>query len=233
MSKLTLLAISLSIVLISRNLTMIEIMRCINMGRRPIAIRQKGEFLNLISRPNEGRFISYFHGKTPYKIKYFKFADWRKSDTLIINGINIALIQKLDPTTIQVYSLRFNDRQYLCLLGNSESASGSGTQLTFYIFLQIKRERFDKPIFFESRFGIIDNIGDFDGDGQLDYFKVTNDPEVMNKYIGKVYSLQETTKDIDSKKYIRMIYVGNDHFIVEKYNWFKELNCLGRNKVLN
>lgn len=64
---------------------------------------------------------------------------------------------------------------------------------------------------FESRFGSINNLFDFNKDGMLDYFKVTNAKKQGQYYL----TVHNVTNDLQvGKGYILLRYVLNDKFII-------------------
>ncbi len=157
---------------------------------------------------------SYIAVLTPaidgYYLKYSKATN--ESDTLFINHNQIKLGNNFDPLSIKIYSVTSGGKSYLAFLGKGESASGSGLQRTFYLLFD--KSDMQKYFEFESRFGSALNLFDFEGDGILEYVKVTGTKNV-NEYLLTV----NTTKNDATRNeigYMKLDYLLNDSFRIKE-----------------
>ncbi len=173
-----------------------------------------GQFIYSESNSIKDMHIANFISKQiESKVSYITYADDKK-DIIIIGNKNLNLETKLDPISIKVYQLLFADKSYLVFLGKAQSASGSGTQLTYFILLELNgKKKVVNLNEFESRFGNINNIVDYDNDKTLDYFKIANGNK-MGEYLLSVNNVQNKVQITKNQVLIR--YQFNDKFTILK-----------------
>jgi hypothetical protein len=184
----------------------------------------EGEFNYYSSNEKTGVYKSAFVGDKKYGvINYISNAGAGTLDSLCVGGQKLAIDKKYDARSIKVFSLKFNKCQYICFMGKSVSASGSGVQVTYYTLVETNKS---KEIIgsksFESRFGIIQNIGDHNKDGKLDYMKVIHGDE-SGQFLSRLYDLASGESVGDN--FISLKYLGNDNFEIIGCNWFKPIGC--------
>lgn len=175
---------------------------------------EEGRFVYESEGQEEGRYLaSFVTKKGDTQIEYISHGG-RESDTLILKGCPIAIESKLDPLSIQVYATNHSKKDYVVLIGNAQSASGSGQQVRFFILVEI--DKWQKPVKqyeFSSRFGSINCLDDFNGDGSLDYFKITKGNKAR-EFLLTVNNVRCGKKVFDG--YILLEYELNDRFIIVK-----------------
>jgi hypothetical protein len=179
----------------------------------------KGTFYYVKSDYKRNFFISEFisdldHSDDLRKIAYYTYGG---VDTLVFNNLKIGLdFFEYDPTSIELYHFTFSDNKYICLLGKSSSASGSGLQQTFYCLFKSEGTHYNVVKMFNTRFGSINNLGDFNGDNCLDYISIIRS--------GSDYKL--SFRNLENKDlcigYLLMKYKLNNKFqIIESQMLFK------------
>lgn len=201
-----------------------KLLNCLNDSQKITYQEKNGEFKYYQSNPEQGMYKSiYISGSL--KMFYTVYGNTELKDTLEFKENVIAVNHKYDPLSIKIASISFYKDYYLLLVGKSLSASGSGTQLSYYTLLKMKDNKVIETFFFESRFGSFLNIGDFNNDGKLDFIKIING-EKQDEFIAKLYDIERDTP-IGNYNLV-LFYKGNDIFCLKKSNWFKkiDINCL-------
>lgn len=171
-----------------------------------------GQFTYLEGDTSTGRYLTIFGSKEINEtIKYISYGDNRK-DTIIFDNAVFGIEAKVDPSSIEVYTFLVRDKKNLVFIGKAQSASGSGVQITYFILMALnkKGEAIDHYEF-NSRFGDINSLVDYNKDGALDYFKIINGKK------GGEYIL--TVNEVQSKKQINegsilLEYKLKDEFVI-------------------
>lgn len=182
-------------------------------GNRNLPFKEiQGQFVYEEKNAEKGKYLARFVSESiEQPLKYASYSDYKK-DVLSLGGSDIYLKAKIDPLSIKIYKLFFKEKQYLIFFGKAQSASGSGVQVTFFNVIKLNEKgKIENHYEFESRFGDINSIGDYNEDGALDYFKVVN-----GKNNGE-YHL--TVNDIQSESqvsngYILLKYELDDKFVL-------------------
>jgi hypothetical protein len=200
-----------------------SLLKCINHNKELSIIEQKGIFEYISSEPQKGYYKSKFIGKSRFDVECLQYSNGNKKNALVVNSKKIFLEEKLDPLTLKFYLIVYNNKTFLCFFGESESASGTGAQRTFYIFISVIGDEIKRAYFFDTRFGSIENIGNFDGSCKLQYFKLSYD-DAMNRYIGRIYPIFKDVT-VDSTKFVKLTRNNNDEFFLNSYNWFRDSTC--------
>lgn len=205
-----------------------SLLSCLETSNKVIRSTIKGKFEYTKSNAEQDIYTSLFKSDS-LEILYTLHGDSNVKDTFAIGNNFIPIENKYDPLSIEVAKIYFNKELYICLLGKSISASGSGVQVAFYTLLKLKGNKIVQTYSFQSRFGSFLNIGDFNSDNELDYIKVVNGDE-QNKYIAKLYSVKTNSPIGESN--LLLTYNGNGSFSLEKDNWFKKvyLDCIKSTK---
>ncbi len=201
-----------------------SLLKCLNVSQKVTCQIVKGKFEYIQSDAEQNIYTSIFKSDSLI-LFHTLYGDTNIKDTLVIGDNIIAIDNKYDPLSIEVAYLNFKGEHYLCLLGKSVSASGSGVQVSFYTLLKMKGKKVVQSYFFQSRFGDFLNVGDFNNDNKLDYIKIVNGDQ-QNKYIAKLYSVK-TDSPVENNNLV-LVYNGNDFFSLLEANWFKkvDLNCI-------
>jgi hypothetical protein len=170
----------------------------------------------------KGEFNFY---KSDYKLNIFKseilFSDKKSNgllniyystvdskDVLIINKKSYKLKNPYDVKSCKLYNLNYKDKEMLCLVGKSPSASGSGVQLTFYTLFSKENNMYRLENEFSTRFGNIHNLGDFNNDGRLELISIKRVNENFNLFIS---SLNGVNLEMG---FLQLNYNGNNEFTV-------------------
>ncbi len=145
-----------------------------------------------------------------------------KSSTQNLLSLNkqvFSLENDYDVTTCRFYSVKSKDDEFICLLGKSSSASGSGLQITFYSIFQKQKKRYKKIKEFYSRFGKIENIGDFNNDGYLDYLCIKHENKNFKLFISNMdgFPLND--------EYFILEYIGDDKFVIISNSLRRTQSC--------
>jgi hypothetical protein len=186
-------------------------------NRRSIYHEQvPGEFIyqepDSVNRIYTAKFNSSL---TKTSIFYKSFSGERK-DAMVIDNKIINLQKKLDPLSIVPYKLRVGATRFFAFLGKARSASGSGVQLTFFILVKLNNEGKSTNFYeFESRFGDINNLVDYYGDGNMDYFKIVNAGKI-NEYYLTINSVESNSQI--NEVHILLRYELNDKFTILNSN---------------
>ncbi|NML23887.1 hypothetical protein HHL16_23605 [Pseudoflavitalea sp. G-6-1-2] len=178
---------------------------------RPLGfIKISGEFVYAENGTDSTKYVARFVSDSIMKnITYTGYSN-NKNDVLELGTIPINLRRKINPLAIEISRLQFAGKKYLVFAGKAQSASGSGTQITYFVLVELKsNDKLVKFWEFESRFGDIHSIIDFNKDGELDYIKIVNGKKADE------YSL--TVNNIKSGKqinngFILLKHTGNDRF---------------------
>lgn len=143
-----------------------------------------GEFCYTTSSIEKGIYKSTFVSNDTSFIAFspINYISCNSTDTLYVANSKVLMNNfEYDPLSIKVYSLFYNNISYVCIVGKSSSASGSGVERTFYTIFKKCNDLYIYLSSFESRFGNIRNIVDINNDGELDYIKIYRE--------GKYYKL--------------------------------------------
>lgn len=175
-----------------------------------------GAFTYLENDAKTGKYLARFSSKgIKETINYVSYADDKK-DAIVLDNTTLNLEAKVDPTSIKVYRFLFNNKKYLIFIGKAQSASGSGMQVTYFILTELnQRGKAINHYEFESRFGNINSLVDYDKNGTLDYFKIVNGNK-NGEYI-------LTINEVQAKKQ-----TNNGHVLL-KYELNDEFNILADN----
>lgn len=171
-----------------------------------------GQFNYVKSGEKFGRYLAKFIGGNAGKeINYISYGS-NNNDTITWGNDAIGVKSKLDPTSISIYELKAEARRYVVFIGKSQSASGSGGQITFFVLFELDNKRnILTTQEFESRFGSINSLLDLDQDGALDYIKIINSKK-QGEYSLIVHSVK-SDQNI-GKGMILLKYVLNDKFSI-------------------
>ena len=137
-------------------LTMAELIETISESKGVKTTQLKGKFAYYSSDETSGVYKSAFVGDRKFGVmNYISDSGADALDSLYVGDQKLTINKKYDPLSISVYSLKFKKCQYICLIGKSVSASGSGVQVTYYTLLELgKGKEIISSKSFESRFGI-------------------------------------------------------------------------------
>ena len=128
-------------------------------------------------------------------MRYVGYPDERK-DEILLRKESFKIDSKFDPLSITVFWVQPRNGQiYLVLNGKSQSASGSGNQVTYFWMVQLRKDSsIEKHFEFQSRFGTMNNIIDYNNDGEPDYFKIENSNK-LGKYRLTIHHLLDNVKE--------------------------------------
>jgi len=201
-----------------------SLLSCLDTSHKVTNLTLKGKFEYTQSNTEQDVYTSAFNSDS-LVILYTLHGDPNVRDTFLINDNLIAIDNKYDPLSIEIAKINFEREHYICLLGKSVSASGTGVQISFYTFLKMEGNKVVQTYSFQSRFGSFLNIGDYNNDGELDYIKIVNG-DVQNQYIAKLCSIKNNTFIGNSN--LVLVYDGNDLFRLCKDNWLSkvDLRCI-------
>ncbi|MBX7151965.1 hypothetical protein K1X84_10020 [bacterium] len=200
--------------------------RLLSCLRNDIKFEQiEGNFSYYESDYSKNMFKSVFVSNYPSKLRYISCGSV-VSDTLFFDNTPISIPKQMpfDPLAAKLYRFVFEGQEYFCMLSKASSASGSGMEVTFYTLIETENSHIENVTFFSSRFGIVENIGDFNGDRKLDYIKLTHGKE-SKEYFAKLYSIKSPDAVLDDGHYLIIRYKGNDLFCIDKWSWSFEANC--------
>lgn len=171
-----------------------------------------GQFVYVKSDEKSGKYLARFiGGEANRAVSYMSYSDDRK-DAIIWGDNTINIESKLAPTSIKIYRLLTDISQYVVFIGKGQSASGSGIQITFFILSKLnKKKAMTVPYEFESRFGSVNSLFDFNKDGALDYLKVSHGKK-QGEYLLTVHNIAKDQQV--GKGYISLKYELNDEFII-------------------
>lgn len=171
-----------------------------------------GQFVYLRSDTVKGEYEARFISNSVVEsINYVSYAGTKK-DKIILDDFTYLLDNTLDPLSIKIYEITKIDKKYWVFLGNAESASGTGIQVTYFVMMELsKNKKVARCKEFESRFGSINSLVDYNTDGNLDYFKVVHSQKEKEYYL-TVRSTQ-TNEQIGSGQLL-LKYQLNDHFVI-------------------
>lgn len=171
-----------------------------------------GQFVYQERNADKGEYLATFISESlGQSVKYASYSG-DKNDILSLGNTRLALKAKIDPLSIRIYSLLFTESQYLIFVGKAQSASGSGVQVTYFNMIKLNEKgNAESHCEFESRFGDINSIGDYNKDGVLDYFKIINGKNV-DEYRLTVNDVQSSTQISDG--YVLLKYKLNDKFVL-------------------
>lgn len=171
-----------------------------------------GQFNYIESDEKSGRYLAKFIATEIEKEVDYISHGGNKNDTIIWGNNAISIKSKLDPTSINIYELRADIKQYIVFTGKSQSASGSGGQITFFVLLELdNKKKILAKYEFESRFGSINSLLDLDQDGTLDYIKIINSKK-QDEYSLTVHAVN-SDQNI-GKGMILLKYLLNDRFSI-------------------
>ena len=170
-----------------------------------------GQFKFEESNPEAGRYRARFINKSRnVSYEYLSHSSASEQDTMIFNGSSILLKSKFDPISIKVYEVDHSLKNYIVFIGNAQSTSGSGQQITFFLIVEEdKHEKALKNYEFNTRFGNINSLVDFNADSILDYFKIINGKNT-GEYLLTVNEYDSDKKIVDG--YVLLLYEFNDQF---------------------
>lgn len=156
----------------------------------------EGKFEIFYSDHKEGIYRSVFIAKNEHDttlIRYTSNREASKSDTLEIGKKYVALTksEKVDPLSLQVYTLAKGNQRWMLFLGQSPSASGSGSRRTFYIL--VAENNYNVEYLLNSFFGTTANIGFCDTSQSLVFVKLTNSDDVVDNYQIELLEIGDTT----------------------------------------
>ena len=181
-------------------------------GRRLNYQEAPGQFIYLESNANTDRYLARFTTREiMQQVDYTSYSDDRK-DTIALGSSTINLGIKVDPLSIKVYRFLFNGKKQLVFIGKAQSASGSGMQITYFVLTELNEKgKVVQYYEFESRFGNINSLVDYNKDGVLDYFKIVNWKKT-GEYLLTVNNVKNNIHVIDG--HILLKYELNDKFVV-------------------
>jgi hypothetical protein len=205
-----------------------SLLSCLDTSHKVTNLTLKGKFDYTQSNTEQDVYTSIFNSDS-LVILYTLHGDPNVRDTFLINDNIIAIDNKYDPLSLEIAKISFEREHYICLLGKSVSASGTGVQISFYTLLKMEGNKVVQTYFFQSRFGSFLNIGDFNNDNELEYIKVVNG-DGQNKYNVRLYNVE--TDSSSGNCSIVLLYNGNDLFSLIKENWLKKIdfNCIKSNQ---
>jgi hypothetical protein len=171
-----------------------------------------GKFVYTGSMGKQGEYISIFVSKrNSPAIKYFGYSDERRADFFLLSSKKIRVSHKLDPASIKIYKIK-SKGLYTVFIGKSQSASGSGVQVTYFIVNRMdKRGQVLQSYEFESRFGNINSLIEIDNIKALCYYKMTN-AEKINTFLLAIYSVETNQQVVKGSAMIK--YELNDSFVI-------------------
>ena len=183
---------------------------CIDIGE--IEIKSiVGEYVFYFSDYENKIFKSVFPEENFHiSLKYHHYGDFKINDTLFMGDVKVESKIKFDPLSIHVHELFFEKETYICMIGKSIAASGTGNELSYFALFKHDDFVVKENYFFESRFADAHNLGDFDGDKKLDYLKLSKDIE--EELSVQVINLEGVQKLVEPKAKLK--YLGNDKFII-------------------
>ena len=198
--------------------SMIEYLVSRNFTHEPVA----GNFQYYESNQELGIYKSVFVSESKYEIRYHHYSTG--ADTLFLGSEFFITPHKYDPLTFQVYKLEHSEASYLVLLSKSISASGSGNQVTYYSLVEMSKECKGVNLkSFSSRFGMIENLGDTNGDGEMDYLKIENGEELQT-YDARIFDIKSNF-NCSEDKIIKLNYLGDNLFEIKSSNWYFPIKC--------
>jgi hypothetical protein len=172
----------------------------------------KGQFTNIETIKSSGKYVANFilkEIKPP--INYITYPEDKKDKVVFGNQV-FNIVNKLDPSSLIVYWVFKNDEKYLCFIGKAQSASGSGVQVSYFTLLQLNNVgRAVHCNEFQSRFGNINSLVDYNKNGSLNYYKIVNGKK-MGQYLLTVNDIKSNTQ-VD-KRSVLLKYELNDKFTI-------------------
>ena len=201
-----------------------SLVSCLMTAKGMTVTKLNGHFAYYESNAERGIYKSVFAGNDEIKIRHIHFSGG--IDSLVVNEDHIALPEKYDALSIKCYKLAFHGKNYLCLLGSSVSASGTGSQVIYYTLLEMSKSGVKDVVFLDSRFGGIGNIGDVNSDGRLDFLKISNTGSLSDKSreVFKAEACTVNGKPIGNNA-VTLEYLGNNNFSVLESKWFFKVTC--------
>lgn len=200
-----------------------ELFRCLGNGYEIQYEIVKGKFHYYFSDYDSGVFKSLFSTESEYEIAYYHNAG-SSMDTLVIGDSSFPLINKYDPMSMNLYEVKHEEEAFLVFTGNAISASGSGSQLTYYLMIEkLSSEQLGNSFSFSSRFGSMANIGDLDRDGEIDYIKLENNGKEQS-FNCLAYDIK-TDRNISRDKFVELQYLNNNNFRIIGGEWYHDIKC--------
>lgn len=146
-------------------------------------------------------------------INYFS-QEGNHEDLFVFGLQKFHLQNKVDPLSLSAYMIFRNSKKYLCFIGKGQSASGTGVQVSYFNIFEL--DRLGKAILhyeFNSRFGNIHSIVDYNNNGSINYFKIVNGNKI-GQYILTINNVK-SGKPINNRS-VLLDYKLNDKFVVLK-----------------
>ena len=149
--------------------------------------------------------------ETNIEFTYHQYGSYSHVDTVIIEGNVIALPAncKFDVCPMNIHRFVFDKRDYLVLDSKPSFANGSFYNIHNFLLLEFDINKIVSSRFLESRFGLIQFIGDHDQDNKLDFVHLKKISE--DDYNVTLTSIENNEKIADIAK---LRYIGNDIFEV-------------------
>ncbi|MBE9599471.1 hypothetical protein [Pedobacter sp. MC2016-24] len=176
----------------------------------------QGEFVSIETNEATGKYVSKLVSKESMpSLKYVSYAEDKK-DVFVFGKQTFNLKNKMDPSSLSAYWLYSYGRNYLCIIGKGQSASGSGVQVSYFALLELENSRKAKSCQeFVSRFGNINSLVDYNKNGDIAYLRIVNGKE-MGQYLLTINDIK--TNQQLGKRSLLLKYELNDKFIVLQNN---------------
>lgn len=179
-----------------------------------------GEMIFISSDYENNIFKSkYILTNIDHSINSIVFIKSSTQNLLLLNKQSFSLENDYDVTTCKFYSVKCRDDEFICLLGKSSSASGSGMQITLYSIFQKQNKGYRIIKEFYTRFGKIENIGDFNNDGYLDYLSMKQEKNKFKLFMSNIDGLPL------NDGCIILEYKGDNKFLIISNSLQKNQNC--------
>ncbi len=187
-------------------------------ARKPINKEEiLGRFEYVSTHVRQGEYIASFSSVSEAApiIKYFSYSDDRHADFFLWNSQKIQVKHKFDLTLIRIYKIKSKGGSYTVFVAKSQSASGSGVQVTYFIINKLTKDgKIYRSYELESRFGNINSLIEI-SDKEIGYYKVVNGNK-MNKFLLTINSVETDRQVIDGNAIIE--YELNDRFVILSNN---------------
>ncbi len=172
----------------------------------------QGDFAYIEQDEVTGKYLAKFITKEALlSIEYTSYGDSKK-DVVTLGKQTFILQNKIDPYSIAVYWVYNYGKKYLCFIGKSQSASGSGVQVSYFMLFEL--ENSGKISSFKevtSRFGNINSLISNNENKDIGYLRIVNGKE-QSQYTLTVHDIKTNQKL--NRRLILLKYCLNDKFII-------------------
>lgn len=176
------------------------------------SIEWQGKFEYTHSDQVTNKYIAQFISDSIKESVTYESNGETKQDIIEFNKNKILLKSKFDPLSMKIYWIDRKVGKNIVFIGQAQSASGTGVQMTYFVLLEFDRNKKNvvNSYEFESRFGTIKSITEKDS-SNLNYFKIVRGKD-DDLYDLSVRSVKNNEQVIGGEVVLR--YLLNDKFHV-------------------